>query len=111
MQINSQSVSTDAILRLVANPRRRALIRQLMKDDDRAVTVDELVDGVAEVESPPRQRYQDYVNRVAVDLHHVQLRKLAEANVIEYDARSEDIRYRRQEPVEKLLRFVTEELE
>ncbi|WP_459891457.1 DUF7344 domain-containing protein [Halostagnicola bangensis] len=46
-----------------------------------------------------------------MDVQHSHLPKLKEANLIEYDPRTKTIRYTPNERVEKVLQFVTEDLE
>ncbi|UTF52000.1 hypothetical protein NGM29_09270 [Natronosalvus rutilus] len=49
--------------------------------------------------------------RLLLDLYHNHLPKLEEAGLVEYDDRTETVRYHPNDHVEKLHQFVTTELE
>lgn len=74
----------------MANGRSREIVRYLL---DRGATQLELDELVAELH-PERSRDDDAWRRAAVDLHHCQLPKLADARIIDYDARSNTLDYR-----------------
>nr|WP_121743792.1 hypothetical protein [Natronorubrum halophilum] len=61
-------------------------------------------------ENPPPESHGG-TERLLVDLQHNQLPKLEAAGLIEYDARTETVRYHPDDRVEKLHSFVTAELE
>jgi len=81
----------DELFELLSNARRRRVRSFLHEADDGAVALDELVDHVVrqgtDGESGDREA-------AAVALHHVHLPKLADGGVIEYDSRTETVRYR-----------------
>ncbi|QLG60843.1 DUF7344 domain-containing protein [Halorarum salinum] len=111
MQRNRRDLRTGAALRLLASPRRRVVLRRLVDEEDGVASITELADAIVDAESPPTRQEPERVDRVVVDLHHAQLPKLADEHVVEYDARTGSVSYRPTESVEKLLRFLDEELE
>lgn len=97
--------STDELLRVVSDRRRRAVLNHLRENGDGAVTVDELVDGIPADERTARAR-------VELQLRHVHLPKLDAAGIVEYDAGSATVRYRPEGRcgLERLLEFLSDEL-
>ena len=94
--------SLDAVHRLLASARRRAVLSYLSASDGAAVDVEELVSVVAEGErpAPGPGAHRD---RVAADLHHVHLPKLADADVIDFDPVDGTVRYERTAAIEAFL--------
>lgn len=87
----------DTVLELLTEARRRRICTALFASDDDVHSLGGLVDQVIERE---RGRTDvcvsdEYRKRLASDLHHRHLPKLAAAGVIDYDARSRTVRYRR----------------
>lgn len=96
--------SLDLIFDLLSNRRRRYALYYLHEQPDGVASVDEIADGVVELqfaESSPatdgradadtdfdRQRRQ-----IRTELQHTHLPKLADAGVLEHDQRSETVRY------------------
>jgi len=72
---------------------RRQICLFLMRSDQSVVTVDNLVEILADED--------DDRERLAIDLHHRHLPKLSDAGIVEYDARSNTTRYWGQPTVEK----------
>jgi hypothetical protein len=66
--------------------------------------VENLVQFISEHDERARDEYA-----IKVHLHHVTLPKLADAGFIDYDPRSETVRYRESDPVEMWLNHVVEE--
>ena len=110
MAQQTQTVSIDTALRVVADPCRRSILSELIDGEETVVTTDTLVDRI-NPENPPPKATATHADSLLIDVHHTHLPKLADANVIEYDPRTETIRYTPNERVERVLRFVTEELE
>lgn len=77
----------DELFEVLADGHRRRLLEYLEDAEDDVAALPELVDHVADESADDRER-------VAVTLHHSHLPKLAEADIVEYDARSETVRYR-----------------
>lgn len=139
MTPNPQSVSTDELLCLLADPQRRAVLWYLQDCDGATVSVaelaavlvtdDELVRGSAEEgEATARSQAEKgrsgpsgtddgtrsrsvAVERASVGLRHNHLPKLADAGVVDYDRQGATVRYRPREAVEELLAFVAERME
>ncbi|MFB6164138.1 MAG: hypothetical protein ABEJ31_03170 [Haloarculaceae archaeon] len=87
--------SIDAVFDLLANPERREVCVFLMSPGVTVATVEDIVEGIAPG-ATDRER-----ERMAIDLHHRHLPKLAEAGLIDYDPRSHTARYWGQPSVEK----------
>ncbi|AHG00113.1 hypothetical protein HALLA_16215 [Halostagnicola larsenii XH-48] len=118
MTTNTQTISTETILRLVADPRRRTILRQL-RENDSVIAVEDLT-GVAtergaqstpRAETDPPAPRTDEQRVTRAELHHTHLPQLADAGVIEYDSRTGTVRYRSHDRVEALLGFVSSRLE
>jgi hypothetical protein len=69
---------------LLANDRRRVVIDAL-RDQPVPIDLTSLARAVARRETDGARIDEQHVERVAVALHHVQLPKLAEFGVVEYD--------------------------
>lgn len=88
----------DAALRALADEHRRLTIQFLMEAPEETASFDELRDHVtahSSGDSGPRE--------VAIRLHHVHLPLLADADIVDYDPRSETVRYRTDSLVESVL--------
>ncbi|SFS46911.1 DUF7344 domain-containing protein [Halostagnicola kamekurae] len=118
MNVNTQTISTETVLHLVADPRRRTILHQL-RENGGVIEIEALADVVAErtarsspIEEtdPPTARTDDQ-RLTRAELHHTHLPKLADAGVIEYDSRTGTVRYRSHDRVEALLGFVSRRLE
>lgn len=84
------SDSIDASFDALSDPRRRSLCRYVMRTETDVVTSEELTDYV--VDRAPETAAADVERqRVATELRHVHLPKLDEADVVEYDRRSETV--------------------
>lgn len=118
MNVNTQTISTETVLHLVADPRRRTILRQL-RENGGVTEIETLADVVTErtaqsspIEEadPPTSRTDE--QRIArAELYHTHLPQLADAGVIEYDSRTGTVRYRSHDRVEALLGFVSSRLE
>lgn len=80
-----QSISTEKVLRLLADQQRRQILRRVADTPD-GTTVDQLKSH-PEMTNSVNPDESGSVERREIDLHHVHLPKLREANVIEYDPR------------------------
>lgn len=104
---NPDSLSTDQLHRLLANSRRRLVLSYLQSHSGDWVSFEDLVAATARGERPdpgPATHWQ----RVETDLHHVQLPKLADAGVIEYDPVAGTVQY---DPSDELEAALTHSLE
>lgn len=83
----------DAIFGCLHHSRRRFILYYLQ--DNEKATVDELARQIAAREAaiPPAEVDADQQKRVATSLVHAHLPKLADEVFIEYDQRSNEIRY------------------
>lgn len=89
--------SLDALFTALANRRARVVLAHLECADVDVVTLDDLVDHVAERESEVEAAVDadsdEFRDEIAIELHHNRLPKLDEATVIDYDPRSQTVRY------------------
>lgn len=87
--------SFDDIFKLLSEKRRRYAIHHLSTTPEGVATLSDLVEQVAawETETSVGDVPDDYRKRVEASLHHTHLPKLDDANIIDYDARSESVRY------------------
>jgi DNA-binding transcriptional ArsR family regulator len=91
---------TDTYIQLVADQRRRRILQTLREAE--SASVDELADQLAADGG-------DSAEQISVDLHHNHLPKLADANVVEYDSRSNAVRYSPPKRFEAVAESVLEE--
>lgn len=85
-------LSLDAILDILANPRRRAVLEYLWDQPDNVGSVEEATKHILLKESR-KTGSQPSPDAIQASLLHQQLPKLADASLIEYDIRSQTIRY------------------
>jgi DNA-binding transcriptional ArsR family regulator len=104
MNTDTETISTDRTLQLLADEQRRELLRFLIETDKDVVTVDDLVAAAAGPDPAETQRTR-------IEIHHVHLPKLDDAGVVDYDPEHGLIRYRSAESIEQLLGFVSKTLE
>lgn len=109
MGCHQNKISVDTTLRLIADEERRRVLAKLIDQPDDVVSVEELTDqmtvlspgGVAATES----------DRSRSKLKHDILPRLDDANVVEYDWRSETVRYHPNDRLERLFEVVRTDLE
>lgn len=96
---------TDTVLKLLAHPYRRGVLQYFVDASNETLGIGEVTTHLMGRE---RERTGDQPerDRVEVALHHVHLPALADRGVIEYDARSRELRYRRYTRLEALLECV-----
>jgi len=87
--------SFDDIFDLLSSTRRRYAIYYLQQTPDGVATLDDLTEKVAawETDTAADDVPEDFGQRVRTSLHHTHLPRLDDANIVDYDARSESIRY------------------
>lgn len=94
--MNAPQPSLDTVFELLANQRRRYILYYLDEIETPVVRLDDLTDQLVEWERDWENRdtndTADHWETVRIDLHHSQLPRLANANFIDYDARTETIR-------------------
>ena len=89
----------DVLLEALADPHRRGILAALVEADDDVAAFSELIDRVL-ARDDVSERSRD---RVATSLFHRHLPKLADADLVEYDERSETVRYRGEPVAEQWL--------
>lgn len=94
----------DNVLSTLSHRHSRAVCHYYRFYSAEVASVDDLVQFISEYDERATDK-----NAVEVRLHHVALPKLADAGFIDYDPRSETVRYREPEPVEMWLDHVVEE--
>lgn len=104
-----RSDSLDVAFEVLADRRRRAVVAHFLEADAQTATVPELAERCRRYlgESPDALS----VDREAIHLHHYHLPKLEDADVVEYDTRSETVRYHGDALVESLFGQVRTEEE
>jgi DNA-binding transcriptional ArsR family regulator len=80
----------DELFEVLADGHRRHALAYLADTDDGVAAFSELIEHVADDSAGGSTDKE----RVAVGLHHSHLPKLADASLVEYDPRSEVVRYR-----------------
>jgi hypothetical protein len=101
--------SLNACLALVADQRRRRLLKHLQHNGNSKVQVDDLVDRLYQAgtaEADDRQMSRD---ELATQLHHSHLPKLTDFGVIEHDHDCGTIEYRPDKQIEAVLNGLSEE--
>lgn len=81
---------TEALFGVLSHRRRRYALSYLQDVNDDVATLSELAEWMTTREADGRG---DRHGTVATALHHVHLPKLVETGLIDYDARSETVRY------------------
>ena len=76
----------DSLFEVLASSQRRRLLAHLVETDDDVATLPELAELLADGD--------DDRERATIRLHHTHLPKLEDEGIVEYDARSETVRYR-----------------
>lgn len=109
MRSDTQSTSTETLLRVVADPKRRAILHHLRTADDGAVAVEELTEVCTSSGRTSDRRERE--SRTSIELYHTHLPTLADANLIAYDRPCDTVAYRGDDRAEALLAFVSERLD
>lgn len=100
-QTTTRPDQPDDVLTLLADADRRAIIAYFRNAHSDDATVSELATHI-------RDRRDDHGEQETARLHHVHLPRLAEAGVVEYDPRSETVRYQGTDDVEALVDCLAE---
>ncbi|WP_438267123.1 DUF7344 domain-containing protein [Haladaptatus salinisoli] len=93
---HSSNPSFDTLFKILANQHRRYLLYHLSTMNEETLTLSALVNRLAQDVAITHKRLR-------INLHQRHLPKLADHNVIEYDSRSQTIRYRGSDRLEILL--------
>jgi len=97
-------ISLGSLFKVLSDPHRRSTIYYLSTMDGETADLSSLVGALNE-------RVATSLDRLEINLRHIHLPKLADYNLIEYDERSETIRYRDGERVETVLEVAQSEEE
>lgn len=92
-----ESTTLNRLLRVLADQRRRTVLYALADRNGDVISLDELADLISGYDL----EFEDE-ERTRLILHHRDLPKLEEANLLEYDSRNETIRYRGDGAAEEL---------
>lgn len=103
-------LSLDAVLEILSQRERRSILNYLVDSSEEVIPIDDVVEQIVQDEA---ERMSELPNQdhLKLELHHIHLPKLTKAGLLEYDSRSEQIRYWGDEQVEKWLKRINEELE
>lgn len=104
---STPEISPDTIHDLLSSARRRRLISYLLERQDETVALDDVIDWLTREEHPDPGPIA-HRERVAIDIHHVHIPKLANAGVIQHDPVAETIRYEGPEALATLLAATNE---
>lgn len=95
------STDPDRVFELLSDGRRRHVLYYLAREQTGGATVTELREVIS-------SRLEGDRDDLAVELHHTHLPKLAAAGVVEYDGRSETVRYRGDPLLERCLEYAAD---
>lgn len=109
MEYRTADVEIDDMLRLFANEERRRLVETLVDHPEQVVHLQDLADSISSGPSPSGSPPRG--NRSTVALKHDHLPRLDDIGIVEYDWRTDTVRYHPDDRVERLLEFVRSELE
>ena len=90
--VESSADDLTEVFDLLSCTRRRYAVYYLYETEGSAVAVADLADYVDGIE-PDDDPGSDDAERIEIDLHHVQLPKMDEYGVIDYDRRTRTVRY------------------
>lgn len=91
--------SVDLLLAVLADEQRRTILRYVQRADGSDVSLEALAAALAESDATDCRD----PDRVAVELHHSHLPKLAETSFIEYDVTDTTVRCHDHERLDSLL--------
>lgn len=100
----AKSGKTPSIYEIIAvldQPIRREILQYFSEGSDQEAYVGELVEYLSDKDSQTSQPSGD--DRIALRLHHVDLPKLAETGVIDYDPNEQLVRYEGDPSLERYL--------
>ncbi|KDE58764.1 hypothetical protein EL22_02645 [Halostagnicola sp. A56] len=96
------SPSLDLVFNLLSVRRRRYALYYLTEQTDGITTFDKLVDDILAREADSENR-EEHKQQIQTSLQHVHLPRLEDAGILEYDARSDTVRYWQQPTLEEWL--------
>ena len=98
-----RSIPTDERFDALARTDSRAVIQFFRDESTEEATLDDLVTGIVD-----GSYWDTDESHARLCLHHSTLPKLADAGILDYDPRSETVRYRGRPAVEQLLDAASE---
>jgi len=101
--------SLDACLALVADRRRRRLLEHLRHSGEGEMPVDDLVDRLHQAGPDGADARRMDRDRLAIQLNHCHLPKLADHGIVEHDRDRGTTEYRPDEQIEAVLDGLPEE--
>lgn len=104
----TSELSIDATLEILASRERRYILSYLADSSEATASTDELVEHIVRAET---ERMDEMPNRDDLEssLYHIHLPKLTDSGLLEYDPRSQQLRYWGDERLEKWLERVERE--
>ena len=105
MSSSPEQFLTDEALNLIAEQRRRQIIRYLKENDNRQISIDDLATCISE-DSDRDRGCINFEKRLRVELYHAHLPKLETAGVVDYDEDRDVVSYQSRDHIEDLLEFV-----
>lgn len=101
------AISKEEMLEILSDHHRRILLEYLASEADPTVSLDEAVIYVTDQlgEKSDSRPHEDDVN---ASLHHRHIPRLADSGLVEFDERSETIRYHESEKLEAFHEHVEE---
>lgn len=98
----------DRTLRLLASRERREILGHFITNETDVASVEVLSRKLARLAADADDEDPSSTEVAKVELHHVHLPKLAECDLVEYDARSGTVRYHADERTEAIVEFLAE---
>jgi len=100
------TLSHDSLYRSLAHQRRRHLLRYLQTAEESVIKLDTLVEDIVQKESDSLTSDKESIR---IDLYHVHLPLLNEKGVIDFDHRSETVRYQGHQRLEAELKQISDD--
>lgn len=100
---STRNLSTEHVVGLLRHEQRRAIITYFDQETTDRASFDDLVEYIVSSDSKKGTTSAEHHKRVTIGLLHNHLPRLADAGVLEYDQRSETIRYWGDSRLETLL--------
>ena len=107
MDQSRSTLDVDTILELLSHYHRRTVLRTLSEHTEDVVEFDVVIDELAAIESDEGGDSVEE-SKITSTLLHQHCPKLREAGIIDYDVRSDEIRYYGNERIEIALELITE---
>ncbi|GAA0679247.1 ArsR family transcriptional regulator [Natronoarchaeum mannanilyticum] len=103
-------LSLDATFDALADAERRTILHYLTDAADHEATVDELVSHITQQEASHTGELPSR-DSIEMRLHHIHLPKLVEVGLVEYDTRTEQLRYWSDDRLETWLERARDEVQ